>query len=197
MPTPVGRGPAAAALTITAAPAPAGSNIDVYDTAVRQVFAQVQAAVAASADLKAVPSNLGPPFAAVEDMSFNGCLRNIAEVGQPECATGDTASTTTVALVGDSNAAMWSPALQQIATQRRWRLETLAKGACPLMDLPSTNPLHRLAEYSHCEQWRGQIIARLRAEHPRLVVLSMFRGYGAGTDRLLGVTHTTRRGSTA
>ena len=32
----------------------------------------------------------------------------------------------------------------------------------------------------HCEQWRGQIIARLRAEHPRLVVLSMWRGYGAG-----------------
>jgi peptidoglycan/LPS O-acetylase OafA/YrhL len=188
VPTPVGLGPAAAAPGITAAPVPAGSNVDAYDAAVRQVFAQVQAAVAASADLKSVPSNLSPPFATVEDMSLNGCLRNIAEVGQPECATGDTASTTTIALVGDSNAAMWSPALQQIATQRRWRLETLAKGACPLMDLPSTNPFHRLAEhYSHCEQWRGQIIARLRAEHPRLVVLSMFRGYRADSDRLLGV----------
>ena len=30
-----------------------------------------------------------------------------------------------------------------------------------------------------CEQWRGQIIARLRTEHPRLVVVSMWRAYGA------------------
>ncbi len=188
VPTPVGRGAAVAPLTITAASVPAGSNIDAYDAAVRQAFGQVQAAVAASADLKAVPSNLSPPFATSEDLLFNGCLRNIAEVGQPECATGDTASTTTVALVGDSNAAMWNPAFQQIAPQRHWRLEMLAKGACPLMDLPSTNPLQRMAErYSHCEQWRGQIIARLRAERPRLVVLSMWRGYRADTDRLLGV----------
>jgi peptidoglycan/LPS O-acetylase OafA/YrhL len=188
VPTPVGRGPAAAALTITVPPVPAGSNIDAYDAAVRQVFAQVQAAVAASADLRSVPSNLSPPLETSGDLLFNGCLRNIAEVGQPECATGDTASTTTIALAGDSNAAMWNPALQQIAAQRRWRLETLTKGACPLMDLPSTIPLHHLAErYSHCEQWRGQIIARLRAEHPRLVVLSMWRGYRADSERLLGV----------
>jgi hypothetical protein len=111
-------------------------------------------------------------------MLLNGCLRSFFQVGQPECATGDTASPTTVALIGDSNAAMWNPAFQQIATQRRWRLETLAKGACPLLDLPTINPaLHR--EYTGCEQWRGQIIARLRAEHPRLIVLSVMRRYGA------------------
>jgi peptidoglycan/LPS O-acetylase OafA/YrhL len=188
VPTPVGRGPAAVPLSVTAPAVPAGSGIDAYDAAVRQAFAQVQAAVAASADLQSVPSNLTPPLATSADMLFNGCLRNIAEVGQPECATGDTASSTTVAVVGDSNAAMWNPAFQQIAAQRRWRLETLAKGACPLMDLPSSVPLHRLAErYSHCQQWRDQIIARLRAEHPRLVVLSMWRGYTAESERLLGV----------
>ncbi len=42
-------------------------------------------------------------------------MRNLLEVNQPECATGDTASPTTVALVGDSHAAMWSPAFQQVA----------------------------------------------------------------------------------
>ena len=83
-----------------------------------------------------------------------------------------------MALVGDSHAAMWSPAFQQIAAQRHWRLETLAKAACPLMDLPISNPLLRRV-YTDCEQWRGQIIARLRAEHPRLIVVSMWRGYGA------------------
>jgi peptidoglycan/LPS O-acetylase OafA/YrhL len=188
VPIPIGRGAPAAPLTVTVAPSPTGDNIDAYDAAVRQAFAQVQAAVAASVELKAVPSNLEPPLAdaAAEKNAivFNGCLRTPFQGGQPECAAGDTASTTTVALVGDSHAAMWNPAFQHLAEQRHWRLEMLAKGACPLMDMPITNPLRRLVEHiEHCEQWRGQIIARLRAEHPRLIVLSLFRGYG--TDESL------------
>jgi peptidoglycan/LPS O-acetylase OafA/YrhL len=189
VPNPVGRGPAAAPLTITAAPPPAGSGIDAYDAAVQHAFAQVQAAVAAATDLKAVPSNLDPPLdrAAAEFRAvfLSGCLRNLWEVGQPECATGDTASSTTVALLGDSHATMWTPAFQQVAEQRHWRLETLAKGACPPMSLPITSFLGRLVEHiDRCEQWRGQIMARLRAEHPRLVVVSMYRGYGAGQGYL-------------
>ncbi len=184
VPTPVGRGAPAAALTIAASPPPTGSDIDDYDAAVQHAFAQVQAAVAASAELKAVPSNLDPPLAnaAAEQkvqkaILLRDCMRGF-QGGQPECTAGDTASTTTVALVGDSNAAMWNPAFQQIAVQRHWRLETLSKGGCPLLDLPIFSPdLHR--EYTECEQWRGQVLARLRAEHPRLVVLSVMRRYGA------------------
>jgi peptidoglycan/LPS O-acetylase OafA/YrhL len=184
VPTPVGHGSPAAPLTITATPPPTGDNMDAYDAAVQHAFAQVQTAVAAAADLKAVPSNLNPPLAAAaaekNALLFDGCLRTPFQSGQPECAMGDTASTTRVALVGDSHAAMWNPAFQQVAEQRHWRLELLTKGACPLMDLAITNPLRRLVEhFEHCEQWRGQIIARLRAEHPRLVVVSMWRGYGA------------------
>jgi hypothetical protein len=187
VPLPVGRGPAAPVLTVTAAPLPAGRNVDPYDAAVQQAVAQVQDAVAASADLKAVPSNLDPPLADAEAeksaMYLNGCLRDTLQVGQPECATGDTASTTTVALVGDSNATMWSPALQQVAAQRHWRLETLGKAGCPLMNLPITHR-HLRREYTECEQWRGQIIARLRVEHPRLVVLGMLRRYQGAEDGL-------------
>ena len=73
-----------------------GGTIDQYNAAIQRAFAQVQAAVAASADLNDVPSNLDPPLAdaAAEDrrLYFNGCLRKIPEVGQPECAMGDTAS---------------------------------------------------------------------------------------------------------
>jgi len=190
VPIPVGRGTPAAALKVTTSPVPAGSDIAAYDAAVQHAFAQVQAAVAASVDVKAVPSNLDPPFANVEAEQKaymgSGCLRAPTQGGQPECATGDTASTTTVALVGDSHAAIWNPAFQQAATQRHWRLETLAKAACPLMDLPVNNSFRRLVElFEHCEEWRGQIVARLRAEHPRLVVVSAFRGYG-GDESLTG-----------
>jgi peptidoglycan/LPS O-acetylase OafA/YrhL len=182
VPLPVGRGPAAPALTVTAAPLPAGHNVDPYDAAVHRAYTQVQAAVTASAELKAVPSNLGPPLADASGdraaILLNGCLRSFFQVSQGECATGDTASTKTVTLVGDSHATMWSPALQRVAEQRHWRLETMGKEACPLMNLPIRYPLLR-REYAECEQWRGQIIARLQAEHPQLVVLSMSRLYGA------------------
>lgn len=184
LPTPVGHGAAAAPPRFTGVSVPAGAPIDAYDAAVRQTFAQVQAAVAAAVDVKTVPANLTPPLlqtvAEKKALSFNGCLREPFESGQPECAMGDTSSSTTIALVGDSHAAMWTPAFQQVATQRHWRLELLAKGACPLLDAPITNPLSRLAEYfAHCGEWRNAILSRLESERPRLIVLSLWHGYGS------------------
>jgi peptidoglycan/LPS O-acetylase OafA/YrhL len=185
MPIPVGHGPAAPPLTVTAAPVATGDKIDVYDAAVRQASAQVEAAVTQSAGLKVVPSNLNPPLTDVAKeamgLVLNGCMRLFFDVGQPECATGDIASKTTVALIGDSNAAMWSRAFEQVATQRSWRLETMAKEGCPVLNLRFIN--HRLQrEYTECEQWSAQIIDRLRAEHPRLVVLSISRLMGLGGE---------------
>jgi peptidoglycan/LPS O-acetylase OafA/YrhL len=182
---PVGRGPVAAPLIITAEPVPPGSNTEAYDAAVQHVFAQVQAAVAASAELKSVPSNLNPPLAdqtgQLKAILTNGCLRLPLQDGQPECAAGDTASMTTVALIGDSEAAMLNPAFQQAAAQRHWRLEMMAKAACPIVDLPFANRLlNGIAEQIQgCAQWRAEILARLRAEHPQLIVVNSARLYGA------------------
>jgi peptidoglycan/LPS O-acetylase OafA/YrhL len=175
VPVPVGRGAPATPLTVTAGH-PKGQNTEAYDADVQHAFAQVEAAVAASADLKAVPSNLDPPLADASGKKMTeylkGCLLNFVHVKQPECATGDTASTTTVALIGDSHSVMWSPAFQQVVDQRRWRLENLGKSGCPMTNLPVTSPiLHR--EYTECEQWRSQMISRLQEEHPQLVVLSV------------------------
>jgi peptidoglycan/LPS O-acetylase OafA/YrhL len=181
VPAPVGRGVAAAAPKISLAPLPSRAA-NPLDAAVEQGFAQAQAAVAASADMTAVPSNLSPPLAdAAADKAavfVNGCVRSWRDVGQSECATADTASATTVTLVGDSHAAMWNPALEQVAEQRHWRLETLGKVTCPLPDLAITSP-YLGREYTECEQWRSEIGARLQAEHPRLIVLGMGRRYGA------------------
>ena len=183
VPVPVGRGAPAATMSVSASPSHADSGAEADDAAVRHAFAQVQAAVAASADLKAVPSNLTPPLAdaaaELSDMFSTGCMRSAWQVDQPPCAMGDTASATTVAVVGDSQAAMWNPAFREAAEQRHWRLEMLTKAGCPMMDLPVTSAqLHR--EYTECDEWRGHIITRLRAERPRLVVIGMLRGYGSG-----------------
>jgi peptidoglycan/LPS O-acetylase OafA/YrhL len=182
VPTPTGRGDPVAPITLTAAaPVPAGSDLAAYDAAVAQAFVQVQAAVTESADRAAVPSNLQPSLAdaaaELSDVYVNGCLRSAWQVEQPDCASGDTDSPTTLAVVGDSNSAMWNPAFRSIAEQRRWRLQMFGKAGCPLMDLPTLSAqLHR--EYTECERWRREVIDRLRADPPRLVVVSMWRQYG-------------------
>jgi peptidoglycan/LPS O-acetylase OafA/YrhL len=181
-PVPAGHGIAAPKANIVAVPPPNVPAVGPREAAVRQAFAQVRDAVAASAALRAVPSNLDPPLAkAPADKAavfVNGCVRSWRDVGQSDCATGDLASPTTVALVGDSHAAMWEPAFERVAEQRHWRLESLAKVTCPLQDLRITSP-YLGREYTECVQWRGQIMDRLRAEHPRLVVLDMSRRYAA------------------
>jgi hypothetical protein len=82
---------------------------------------------------------------------------------------------------------MWNPAFQQLAEQRHWRLETMAKLGCPMLDLPTLNPV--LARpYTECAEWRDQIDARLQNHHPRLIVLSVMRRYGAGFGWRVGFT---------
>ncbi len=185
VPNPVGRGPAAKPMIITAAPVRPGSNMEAYDAAVQNVFAQVQAAVATSVDMKAVPSNLNPPLtdqtAQQLGILTHGCLLVLPfDAEQPECAAGDLASTTRVALIGDSRAAMFNPAFQQVSAQRHWRLEMMAKVGCPITDLPLTNHFNGLAEqFQPCAQWRANIMARLRTEPVQLIVVSSARAYDA------------------
>lgn len=192
VPTPVGRGAPARPLNFTALPPPiARGDAASYDEAVKHAFAEVQSAVAASVDLRDVPSNLQPPLAdaaaELNDMYRSGCMLSGWQVSAPECASGDTASTNAVAVVGDSNAAMWNQGFRAIAEQRGWRLEMVVKAGCPLLDLPITSPqLHR--EYTECEQWRGQVVDRFRAEHPKLIVVTMWRQYGPGSGYPAGLT---------
>lgn len=185
LPTPVARGEPARPLILNVFPVPPGSALSAYDDAVQQAFAQTQSAIAAAVNLGAVPVNLDPPIGdlgiAGDDWSFGGCLRADRESGQPECAMGDTTSKMTVALVGDSHAAMWTPAFRQIASQRNWRLELLAKMGCPLNDVPTASRLPEVVErFRHCEHWRSEVVSRLTARPPQLVVVSVLRKYGEG-----------------
>ncbi|WP_454793249.1 acyltransferase family protein [Mycolicibacterium lutetiense] len=141
---------------------------------------QVQAAVAASAQLGAVPSNLSPPLDNITkpEAFVNGCVLSWQDVVVPDCASGNIASATTVALIGDSHAGMWQPALETAAQQRGWRLETFAKVTCPPMKLPILSP-YLGREFTECQQWRADVLARIAKERPALIVLDMVRRYGA------------------
>jgi peptidoglycan/LPS O-acetylase OafA/YrhL len=200
VPAPVGRGAAVAAPTIDAAHTVHAAEVDPQEAAVQAVTAQVQAAVASAAATQAVPSNLSPSLAdapaAKPAVFVNGCVRSWLGTGQEECASGDLAAARTMALVGDSHAAMWQPAMETVATEQGWRVETMAKVLCPMLDLPMYSP-YLGRQYTECTQWRGQIMDRLRAEHPALIVVDMARRYGTdygfsvyGPEWLAALTRT-------
>ena len=191
VPAPVGSGAAARTprLSTAAAPtSPAPSSLAAQKSSPRAapsplqaLTAQVQTIIAASANTQAVPSNLTPSLAdAAADKAIpfrDGCLLTWTAVRQGSCASGDTASSTTVALIGDSHATQWFPTLEQIAQQRQWRLETLTKTTCPLLlNLPIHSP-YLGREYTECDQWRTQILSRIQAERPAVVILGMTRRY--------------------
>jgi hypothetical protein len=53
----------------------------------------------------------------------------------------------------------------------------MGKVTCPLLDLAIVSPyLHRA--YTECVRWRAQILDRLRAERPAVIVVDMSRRYG-------------------
>lgn len=182
-PTPAGPGPAVPPMVVNARPVPPGMPIEEYDAAVRNVMGQVNAAVTAALEQTVVPSNLTPPLtgtaAEVRSIVNDGCLRSLPFDGsQPECMSGNLASATTVALIGDSHAAMWKPALQSAVDQRDWRMTLWAKTSCPIVDLPVTRRFNAMSEaLQRCAQWREGIMARLRDEPPQLVVIAAARGY--------------------
>jgi hypothetical protein len=176
VPTSAGHGSPAPAAAVQAGTAPAGRD------PLADAISRIAAVVDASAQRHDVPSNLDPPLADAADdkpsVFVNGCVRSWREVGVPECASGDPDARTTVALIGDSHAAMWQPALEATAEQRHWRLETMAKITCPLQDLRISSP-YLGREYTECQRWRTEVLHRLQSERPKLLILSMSRRYGA------------------
>jgi peptidoglycan/LPS O-acetylase OafA/YrhL len=86
------------------------------------------------------------------------------------CAFGDPHATHTAVLMGDSKALHWFPAYRPIFDKPGWRLLTITKSGCPVVDEPLFDlPLRR--EYTECAQWRRDAVRKVVSLHPDLVVL--------------------------
>ncbi|NYG05951.1 peptidoglycan/LPS O-acetylase OafA/YrhL [Phycicoccus badiiscoriae] len=85
------------------------------------------------------------------------------------CEFGVPGGTTTVALVGDSKAMQWLPALERLAPQRGWRIVTYGKSACAFA---SGNAQSAGRPYPACDEWNRRVLARLRAAPPDLLLTS-------------------------
>ena len=122
-----------------------------------------------------VPANLQPSLRGASgdkpEIYDNGCHVNLVSVEPQVCVYGDTTSDFTVALYGDSHAAQWFPALNQIALERQWRLVILTKMGCTTIDLITANSLVG-PTYPGCRPWREKVLERFVAEDVRVVFMT-------------------------
>ena len=86
-----------------------------------------------------------------------------------ECILGDTTSQTTVVLFGDSHADHWLPAVERLAEARSWRLVTMLKSACGVVDASRWHsPIGRM--YVECDEWRRSALTEIARLRPALVI---------------------------
>jgi hypothetical protein len=133
------------------------------------------AAVTEGLETQKVPKNLEPSLAgATGDKPViydDGCHLDAGSTRPGECVFGDTASSFTVALFGDSHAAQWFDALDEVAKQRGWRLLSLTKLGCtPIEQITYNSTIG--ATYPQCRPWRANVNRRLAEERAAVVFIS-------------------------
>ncbi len=100
------------------------------------------------------------------------CHLSYAEFQQDRpCVYGDPNGAKTMYLIGDSHAAHWFPAFDELARERGYQLVALTKAACQLPEVLNFNVVLK-RPYTECAQWREQLLDRVRADRPDLVVMA-------------------------
>jgi peptidoglycan/LPS O-acetylase OafA/YrhL len=147
---------------------------------------EVRRLVEAAPLITTLPSDLTPSLANVRD-DWGGpsgpCWPSYAQTSVPACTFGYAAGTHTVVLYGDSHAAMWFDVMNLIASVAHWRLVILAKGDCPVVDLPFRSPPGfgpPGSTFTACERWHTFAQQRIRQIHPDLVILTQDPNLGPG-----------------
>ncbi len=167
---------------------PAGSDATTTTTvpaevsALRSAEAQVEAAVDAAVGTMTLPSNLDPPLsqaaASEPPPMVDGCLLGFTQVVGPTCLFGDTSTTRSIVLLGDSHASMWYPAVEAYALARHYRLYVWTKAACPPVDISLFSPVLGRTD-TPCADWRAGVLAHLGSVHPSMVILGVAPNYDA------------------
>ena len=141
--------------------------------------AAVLKAVAVSAHMKAIPSDVTPALQLADSDSGQsmagsvGCNPSFDQTKTPACIFGDPKGSKTLILYGDSHANMWLPAFDTIGKRLHWRIALLAKYACSAPDLNFGywNGQFELP-YTQCNEWRRYALARANSLHAQVVVVT-------------------------
>ncbi len=191
IPPPAGSGHAAAARLVTH-PAnrrsTTSTTIPSAQATAASLDAQANKVAQDSLNDPDVPANLTPLLAdAAADAPVpenDGCFDNFTDTTVHPCLYGDTTSSRTVVLFGDSHALQWFPAIDNIANEEHDALVVAAKATCPPIDITVFSPaLGR--DYTECNQWRAAELQRMSTLRPAVVILGFSREYGIADDHVV------------
>jgi hypothetical protein len=133
-------------------------------------------------DQRPVPANLKPTLADASTdrpRSYGDGCHVLLHSTPVVCDYGVVDSPTSVLLFGDSHAAQWLPALEDIAGRRSWHIISITKSACP----PASVTIYRKGgPYTSCDTWRTAALNLIDGLTPTLVVASGFSGYKLWAD---------------
>lgn len=111
------------------------------------------------------------PDAALAAASPERCIADLRDADLRVCTYGEEDGRQTVALLGDSHAEQWLPALQAVAAERDWRLVVLAKSSCafgPDQRIEEDSSPEVLEQMnSSCRDWNERALAWLE-QHPEV-----------------------------
>ena len=135
--------------------------------------------------LDVVPSNLDP---ALEDapnarrlalIAFEGCFQSNSEDTPPlngACLFGDLTSNRIVAVLGDSHAAHWFPALEKLAVEHHFALLMKVKSGCSSVGGLITSK-QTASLFASCQTYHEQAIAKIKELGVASVILASSAGY--------------------
>jgi len=120
-----------------------------------------------------------PPVHASLDIASahqEGCYQNIDGTAALVCAYGSAVAKKRIALVGDSHAAHWFPAFQEMVANRDLRFFGIAKKACAF-SLSIVEQDDQARPYTECLAWTKNVIALLAKHKPDLILISQSPAY--------------------
>ncbi|WP_258064282.1 acyltransferase family protein [Arthrobacter sp. ZGTC131] len=98
---------------------------------------------------------------------YKGCQGDFSGTELVSCDFGveESQATATVALVGDSHATAWLPAIEVLAERHKWHVKTYTKGSCPLTAALRVLPSEATdRNQSDCWAWGKKLQEKLAAD---------------------------------
>ncbi|MEV6301706.1 acyltransferase family protein [Actinoplanes sp. NPDC051861] len=162
---------------------PAADTVQAIATAA-DPLGRVRTLVQQSARLQRIPENVQPgPLKATKDKPV--IYRDDCHAGYEEsamlhpCWYGDPAGRDEMFLFGDSHAAHWFPAFNEIATERGLKLANRSKSACRTATVLVYNGVLK-RPYQECVAWRESVFREIEQVKPKMIVMASSGGDPGG-----------------
>ncbi len=137
--------------------------------------------------LTSVASKYSGYYVGLKRSVTSGCNATEAQVAIPAnsgtaCLYGNPKGVKSLVLFGDSQANMWTPALEALGLSFNMRIYAFSKSGCPPWEYTVTHPDG--SAFPQCVSWRASVRAYINTTHPNYVMVTGAAGFTSATHRV-------------